>query len=211
MATTTTTATPAAPLARARPPVPKFREPVFLVDMAAFKPPDELRIDVEACSDACWSWKHPDGKPVSAETHEFVKTVFLKSGIAKNGSYLPANLHPLHAKGEPRGGQAESFAEARLVMGGVVTDLLERNGLKPTDIDILVTGSSIFCPTPSLGSMLINQLKMREDVQAFHLGGMGCGNGVIGLTLMRSLLSSFPGARAVFVTAEICSSAFYRG
>lgn len=204
-------APPPPPLARARPPAPKYREPVFLVDLCAYKPPDELRIDVERCSDACWSWRHPDGKPVSAETHEFVKSVFLKSGIDARGSYLPANLHPLHAKGEPKGGQAESFAEARLVMVGVVRELLEKNGLRPTDVDILVTGSSIFCPTPSLSSMLINALGMREDVAAFSLGGMGCANGVVGLTLMRSLLQAHPGARAVFVTAEICSSAFYRG
>lgn len=212
--TPTPATTPGGPLARpaaAAPPRPKYREPVFLVDLAAFKPPDPLRIDVDACSDACWSWKHPDGKPVSAETHNFVKAVFLKSGIDRKGSYLPANLHPMHAGGEPRGGQAESFAEARLVMGGVVSELLEKNGLKATDIDILVTGSSIFSPTPSLSSMLINQLKMRDDVMAFSLGGMGCANGVVGLTLMRSLLASHPGARAIFVTSEICSSAFYRG
>ncbi len=40
-----------------------------------------------------------------------------------------------------------------------------QTGLKPTDVDILVTCCSIFCPTPSLGSMLINKFKMRTDIQ----------------------------------------------
>lgn len=44
-------------------------------------------------------------------------------------------------------------------------------GLKPTDIDILLTNSSIYCPTPSLASMVINMFQMREDVQAYHMGG----------------------------------------
>jgi hypothetical protein len=38
-------------------------------------------------------------------------------------------------------------------------------GIKPDEIDILVTTSSVFAPTPSVASMLINMFKMREDVQ----------------------------------------------
>jgi hypothetical protein len=68
-----------------------------------------------------------DGEYVSQETHEFVKKVFEKSGIDNNGSYLPKNLHPQHTL-EPHGGQDESFAEARLVMGGAVEDLLKKTG-----------------------------------------------------------------------------------
>jgi hypothetical protein len=68
-----------------------------------------------------------DGEYVSQETHEFVKKVFEKSGIDNNGSYLPKNLHPQHTQ-EPHGGQDESFAEARLVMGGAVEDLLRKTG-----------------------------------------------------------------------------------
>jgi predicted naringenin-chalcone synthase len=40
---------------------------------------------------------------------------------------------------------------------------------------------------------------------------MGCANGVVGLSLLRSMLQAHPGAKAVFVTSEICSSAFYQG
>lgn len=69
----------------------------------------------------------PDGEHVSQETHEFVKKVFEKSGIDNNGSYLPKNLHPQHTL-EPVGGQDESFAEARLVMGGAVEEVLRKTG-----------------------------------------------------------------------------------
>jgi hypothetical protein len=40
-------------------------------------------------------------------------------------------------------------------------------GLSPTDIDILITNCSIYCPTPSIASMVINQFKMREDIEAW--------------------------------------------
>ncbi len=55
--------------------------------------------------------------------------------------------------------------------------LLAKTGLQPRDVDILVTTCSIFCPTPSMASMVVNHFKMRPDVQAYHLGGMGCANG----------------------------------
>jgi 3-ketoacyl-CoA synthase len=187
-----------------------LREPVYMVDFAVFKPDDELKINLEGCAESAWSWKHPDGESVSRETHEFVKKVFEKSGIDNNGSYLPKNLHPQHTD-SPVGGQDESFAEARLVMGGAVEEVLRKTGIAANEIDILVTTSSVFAPTPSVASMLINMFKMREDVQAYSLAGMGCGNGVIGIQLVRDVLQAHPGANALFICSEICSSAFYRG
>jgi 3-ketoacyl-CoA synthase len=61
-------------------------------------------------------------------------------------------------------------------------------GIQPEEIDILVTNCSIYCPTPSLASMLVNKFKLRQDVQAYHLGGMGCGNGVMAMGLIKDLL-----------------------
>lgn len=55
-------------------------------------------------------------------------------------------------------------------------------------MDILITNCSIFCPTPSLASMLINKFKFRRDVQSYNLGGMGCSIGVIAIGLVRDML-----------------------
>jgi FAE1/Type III polyketide synthase-like protein len=84
-------------------------------------------------------------------------------------------------------------------------------GLRPQDIDILVTNCSIYCPTPSLASMLVNKFKMRQDVQSYHLGGMGCGNGVMAFSLIRDLLQARPNSIAVFVPSEITTYCFYPG
>jgi hypothetical protein len=62
-------------------------------------------------------------------------------------------------------------------------------GIKPEQIDILVTNCSIFCPTPSLASMLINKFKLRRDVEAYHLAGMGCSIGVVAVGLVRDMLA----------------------
>jgi hypothetical protein len=68
-------------------------------------------------------------------------------------------------------------------------------GLKAEQIDILVTNCSIYCPTPSLASLIINMYKMREDIQSYNLGGMGCAMGVVGLSLVRDLLKVREGRR----------------
>jgi len=83
--------------------------------------------------------------------------------------------------------------------------------LKPTDIDILITNSSIYCPTPSLASLVINMFKMREDIQAYHMGGMGCAMGVLGLNLVRDMLVAHPGKICLFVSSEVITAAFYPG
>lgn len=101
--------------------------------------------------------------------------------------------------------------EAKMVTTALVSDLLDKTGLKPTDIDILVTNCSIYCPTPSMASMVVNTFKMREDVQAYHLGGMGCATGVVGLSLVRDLLQAHPGKKALFLSSEIVTHAFYPG
>jgi 3-ketoacyl-CoA synthase len=88
---------------------------------------------------------------------------------------------------------------------------LTSTGLKPTDIDILVTNTSIYCPTPSIASLVVNMFKMREDIQCYHLGGMGCAMGVVGLNLVRDMLKAHPGKICLFVSSEIVTSAFYPG
>lgn len=47
----------------------------------------------------------------------------------------------------------------------LLASVLLRAGIAASEIDILVTTSSVFAPTPSVSSMLINMFKMREDVQ----------------------------------------------
>eukprot|EP00877_Chromochloris_zofingiensis_P011289 jgi/Chrzof1/6413/Cz18g09230.t1_LCKAS7 len=84
-------------------------------------------------------------------------------------------------------------------------------GLQPKDIDILVTSCSIFCPTPSMSALLVNKFKFREDIQSYHLGGMGCGSGAFAMCLIRDLLQAHPNATALLVPAEIVTYCFYKG
>lgn len=44
--------------------------------------------------------------------------------------------------------------EAEMVLYGAVEELLKKTGLKPRQIDVLVTNCSLFNPTPSLSGKL---------------------------------------------------------
>lgn len=39
-----------------------LRDPVYLVDFAAYKPDDSLKVKADECEEACWNWKHFDGQ-----------------------------------------------------------------------------------------------------------------------------------------------------
>lgn len=81
---------------------------------------------------------------------------------------------------------ATAMLEAKAVMTGAVQELLTKTGIRPSQVDILVTNCSIYCPTPSLASMLVNHFKFRSDIQTYHLGGetgVG-GKGLMGCNLL---------------------------
>ncbi|KAF5830397.1 FAE1/Type III polyketide synthase-like protein-domain-containing protein [Dunaliella salina] len=155
---------------------------------------------------------------------DFMQRVFSKSGISPTGSYLPPAIHPSFTS-NPEVSIPNAMLEAEMVMTGALSDVFARTancrssfwsvtddaGLGPQDIDILVTCASIFCPTPSLASMLVHKFKMREDIQSYSLGGMGCGTGVVGINLCRDLLKARPNSVCVYVPAEITSACYYPG
>jgi len=181
------------------------QHPVYLADFSMFRGDDELLVDFPKTSQEALKWKC-----VNQEQRDFVWKIWSKSGINDRATFLPKNLQPQYTD-EPKTDLYSAAAEARLVYGQVIEEVLRKTGLKATDVDILVTNTSIYCPTPSIASMVINLFKMREDVQAYHLGGMGCAMGVVGLNLVRDLLAAHPGKICLFVSSEITSSAFYCG
>ncbi|CAI5993043.1 unnamed protein product [Closterium sp. NIES-65] len=101
--------------------------------------------------------------------------------------------------------------EAEMVIFGSLDALFEKTGLKPKDISILVVNCSIFCPTPSLSAMVVNKYGMRNDIQSYNLGGMGCSAGLIAIKLAQDLLQVTPNTYAVVVSTENISQNIYLG
>ncbi|KHN20068.1 3-ketoacyl-CoA synthase 4 [Glycine soja] len=83
--------------------------------------------------------------------------------------------------------------------------------VNPKDIGILVVNCSLFNPTPSLSSMIVNKYKLRGNVKSFNLGGMGCSAGVIAVDLAKDMLQVHPNTYAVVVSTENITQNWYFG
>ncbi|GLC33182.1 Chitin synthase, class 2 [Pleodorina starrii] len=142
---------------------------------------------------------------------DFQYRVWQKSGLSDNATYLPKSIHPKFCGNNPRTDMDSAAAECRMAICGAVEGVLKKTGLRPENIDILITTCSIFCPTPSISSMVVNEFKLKKEIQSYHLGGMGCANGVVACNLAADLLKAHPGAVALFVTNETTTPAFYKG
>lgn len=83
--------------------------------------------------------------------------------------------------------------------------------MDPKDIDILVVNCSLFCPTPSMASMIVKKFKMKSDILSYHLGGMGCSAGLISLDLAKRHIEANPSQIAIVCSTEVLASHMYFG
>jgi len=82
---------------------------------------------------------------------------------------------------------------------------IEKAGLKPDEIDGVVTVSTTGIATPSLEARCAKRVGLREDVRRVPVFGLGCAGGVNGLSLASRLATADPGSIWLFVTVETCS------
>lgn len=61
---------------------------------------------------------------------------------------------------------ADAREEAEMVLFGCMDKLLQSTGIKPQQIDILITNCSLFCPTPSLSAMVKPALSLRYALRS---------------------------------------------
>jgi predicted naringenin-chalcone synthase len=117
----------------------------------------------------------------------------------------PATFDP----GEPLDALNARFAEFGPALAQqAATVALERAGVEPGAVDFVATTTCTGRLCPSLDTLLIRDLKLREDVQRVHVGDTGCASGMVALQQASHYLRAHPGRRALVVAAEICSAAY---
>ena len=108
-------------------------------------------------------------------------------------------------------GLAVAREEFEATCFAAVDELLRKTGVHPRQIRFLITNSSLFNPTPSLGAMVMNRFKLGPRTQNYSLGGMGCSAGVIALDLAKQLLEHSPDEYCLVVSHENITNAHYKG
>ncbi|GJP38331.1 hypothetical protein CLOM_g22784 [Closterium sp. NIES-68] len=174
---------------------------IFLVDFACYRPPEHLVITKDVALDRVTRLGYFD-----ETSREFQTKVFERSGLG-NRTYLPPSMHTW----PPSPSISNARVEAEMVIFGALDELFAKTGVHPKDVSILVVNCTIFCPTPSLSAMVVNHYKMRQDIQSYNLGGMGCSASIAAVKLVGDLLQSQPNKYAVIVSTENITQNAYLG
>jgi hypothetical protein len=178
------------------------RTPTYLLDLALFKPDDSCKVTKDEYVERAKKTGF-----LLESSIEFQKKVLDHSALGDE-TYAPPSLlsYPIDVS------QAASDKEADIAMFAVVDQIFATGIVKPEDVGILVVTCSLFCPVPSLASRVVNRYKLREDIEAYSLGGMGCSTGVLSISLCRDLLKVNRNTHALAVNLEVVSGQQgYRG
>uniref|UniRef100_A0A5B7BM53 3-ketoacyl-CoA synthase n=1 Tax=Davidia involucrata TaxID=16924 RepID=A0A5B7BM53_DAVIN len=174
---------------------------VYLVDYACYRPPPHLQVRFHQFMEHSRLTGDFDESSL-----EFQRKILERSGLGEE-TYVPEAMHRI----PPTPSMAAAREEAEQVMFGALDNLFKTTSLKPKDIGILVVNCSLFNPTPSLSSMIVNRYKLRGNIRSFNLGGMGCSAGVIAIDLAKDMLQVHRNTCAVVVSTENITQNWYFG
>src|SRR5438552_5508672 len=88
---------------------------------------------------------------------------------------------------------------------------LERAGLKPNQIDMIITVSCTGFMIPSLDAHLINLMGFRSNVRRLPITELGCAAGAMALTRAWEFVQARPGSNVLVIAVELPTLAFQRG
>ncbi|KAJ0985556.1 hypothetical protein J5N97_003912 [Dioscorea zingiberensis] len=174
--------------------------PVLLLNYTCFKPGHERRCTLEICE---YFGLH--SRRFSDESADFMRAIYRKSGLGDE-TYAP----PFIFQTDYEAKLTYAVLEAEEGMFSAAASVLSKSGVSPSEITVLVVACSMFSPSPSLASFVVNNLKLPSDVKSYNLSGMGCSAGTMAIDLAASILRRRVGY-ALLVITESTSLNWYFG
>jgi alkylresorcinol/alkylpyrone synthase len=122
-------------------------------------------------------------------------------------------IFPIEYTVEPRAlAQTNNeYIEHAVKLGREAADkCLERAGLKPEDIDLIITVSCTGFMIPSLDAHLIQLMGFRSNVRRMPFTELGCAAGAMALGRAADFLKAHPGGNVLIIAVELPSLTFQR-
>jgi predicted naringenin-chalcone synthase len=85
---------------------------------------------------------------------------------------------------------------------------LAKAGIRPQELDYIITVSCTGIMIPSLDAYLVNILQLRQDIVRLPVTEMGCVAGVSGMIYATEFLRANPGRRAAVIAVESPTATF---
>lgn len=174
---------------------------VFLLDFACYKPPPSQMSSKERFLERFKVFGNSNEANL-----EFMKKCLMRSGLGDK-TYLPASF----LRDPPDLGLQETRQDVEDVMYGAVDAVLEKTGVNPKDIGILIVTCTVLNVEPSLADMIVNRYKLGDNVRVYNMVCMGCSAGLRAVGLAQSLLKVHPNTYALLVSPENVYQVVYRG
>ncbi|MFF6776463.1 type III polyketide synthase [Streptomyces sp. NPDC012637] len=111
----------------------------------------------------------------------------------------------------PFGETNRLFVELAVALGAeAVERALHDAGVRPEDVDLVVSTTVTGIATPSLEARLAGRIGLRPDVRRTPLFGLGCSAGAVGLARVHDFLDGRPDSTALLLCTELCSLTLQR-
>ncbi|BBH04868.1 3-ketoacyl-CoA synthase 3 [Prunus dulcis] len=174
----------------------------YILDYQCHKPTDDRKLDTRFSGEVIRRTKN-----LGLLEYQFLLKAIVSSGIGEQ-TYAPRII--LSGR-ESCPTLEDSISEMEEFFHDSIQKLLDRSGISPSQLDVLVVNVSMFASMPSLASRIINHYKMREDIKVFNLTGMGCSASLISTDIVRNIFKSYKNVYALVVTSESLSPNWYSG
>jgi alkylresorcinol/alkylpyrone synthase len=123
------------------------------------------------------------------------------------------SIFPIEYTIEPRplSKTNEEYIEHAVKLGRqAAEECLQRAGLRPDEVDLIITVSCTGFMIPSLDAHLINLMGFRSNVRRMPFTELGCAAGAMALGRAADYLKAHPGGNVLIIAVELPSLTFQR-